>query len=474
MVIKRWNAKHASPALKASMALLAANLILKGLSLISGPIFTRIMPADEYGIASTFYSWQNILNVLITFNLTSGVFNNGMLEMKEDREVFQFSLLVVSAASGLFWLLLFFIFAGTFVDFTGMPKILIFFMMTYFIFVPAYQYWSGRQRYEFKYKLLCAIIVLIAFSSIIFGIAAVVHVPVRYKGITKVVVTESVYIFVGVIFSVYLAVRARFRFKIEYCIYALRFNLPLIPHYLSMYVLSSSDRVMISKLVNTASTAIYSVAYTVAAVINILWQSVEASLSPWIYERLGEGDHQAVRRFTVKIIALFGGICMFCTLFAPEIMYILAPSSYYSGIYIIPSIAAGVYFTAVYSLYMRIELFYKNTGFATIATSTVAVLNILLNYIFINLYGFIAAGYTTMVCYMLLSLFHYCNVKVKKYAYILNNKLIFLFSVTVVLLSVLITFLYSMPALRYSLIALFAIAAFVMRKRLIVLIKQIR
>ena len=46
-VIRKF--KTASPAVKASMALLFANLILKGISLISGPIFTRIMSAINMG-----------------------------------------------------------------------------------------------------------------------------------------------------------------------------------------------------------------------------------------------------------------------------------------------------------------------------------------------------------------------------------------------------------------------------------------
>ena len=64
-----------------------ANLILKGLSLISGPIFTRIMPTDQYGIVSTFQSWQSLLAVIVTLNLSQGVFNNGMLEFKENRDM---------------------------------------------------------------------------------------------------------------------------------------------------------------------------------------------------------------------------------------------------------------------------------------------------------------------------------------------------------------------------------------------------
>lgn len=94
-------------------------------------------------------------------------------------------------------------------------------------------------------------------------------------------------------------------------------------------------------------------------------------------------------------------------------MAILAPASYKAGIYAIPAIAGGVYFTAVYSLYMRIELFYKKTTFATVASTIAAISNIILNYIFIEMFGFIAAGYTTMVCYALLALLHYMNVKRK-------------------------------------------------------------
>ena len=36
-----------------------------------------------------------------------------------------------------------------------------------------------------------------------------------------------------------------------------------------------------------------------------------------------------------------------------------------------------------------------------------AVTNIVLNYIFIKLFGFVAAGYTTLTCYVLYSLGHY-------------------------------------------------------------------
>ena len=46
-----------------------------------------------------------------------------------------------------------------------------------------------------------------------------------------------------------------------------------------------------------------------------------------------------------------------------------------------------------------------------VASCSGALLNILLNYIFIGLYGYYAAGYTTLICYMVFSFAHYLAYK---------------------------------------------------------------
>lgn len=458
--------KTASPAVKASMALLFANIILKGLSLISGPIFTRLMSTEQYGIVSTFSSWQSLLSVIFTLNLSQGVFNNGMLDFRNNRNEFEFSLYAISSSITIVLFVVFCFFDKEFEKILELPLPLILIMYIYFLFVPAYQFWSGRQRYEYKYKALVCITISIALLSLSSGIVAVLSVDDDQTAFARVFVMEGINAVIGCFFSVYLAFKARFRIKLKYCIYAIKFNLPLLPHYLSMYVLSSADRIMITKMVNTTATAIYSVAYTVASVINIVWQSIEASLAPWIYEKLSVKDTHSVRRLTIQIIGLFAFLCLFCTLFAPELMTVLAPKSYSEGIYVIPPVAAGVFFTAVYSLYMRIELFFKQTSFAAIATALAALSNIVLNYFFIKLCGFVAAAYTTLACYALLSLLHYCNVKRKGYADIINNKAVLAISILVIGLSIAISLLYSNYLLRYLIIVILMILAMYKRKEI--------
>ena len=195
-------------------------------------------------------------------------------------------------------------------------------------------------------------------------------------------------------------------------------------------------------------------------------------MSPWIYECLDVQDKENVKKTSGQIILVFAVFCLGCTLFAPEIMAILAPASYKAGIYAIPAIAGGVYFTAVYSLYMRIELFYKKTTFATVASTIAAISNIILNYIFIEMFGFIAAGYTTMVCYALLALLHYMNVKKKKYDDAIDNKKILVISIVVIVVSVLISILYSHRLLRYSFILTMFLATFIKRKAIIGMLRK--
>jgi len=459
--------RDASPAVKASMALLFANLVLKGLSLISGPIFTRIMTTEQYGIVSTFLSWQSMLSVIITLNLSQGVFNNGMLDYKEDRDTFQFSLIVITSIMTIVFTCVFFCFKQYWLTMFELPAVLIFVMLAGFFTVPAYSFWSGRQRYEFKYKALTLITICNSVFALIIGIVAVLFVPSSQTAIARVCAMEGVNIAIGLFFYIYIGIKAKFKFKFSYCKYALKFNIPLLPHYLSMYVLASSDRIMITKMINVSATAIYSVAYTVASVINIFWGSIEASLSPWIYEKLDQEDRNAVKKVSGKIMAFFAMMCISCTLFAPEIMRILAPASYSGGIYAIPAVAAGVFFTAMYSLYMRVELFYKQTGFATIATTMAAFANIALNYVCISRFGYIAAGYTTMICYALLALFHYFNVKNKGFSDAFNNRLFMVISIVVILLSSLVSILYTYTIIRYCLIACVLVIVVLKKKTII-------
>ena len=459
-----------SPVAKTSIALIVAKFFQKGLAFITSPIFTRIMPSSEYGIISTFTSWQSVLYIIATLNMSSGVFNNGMIDFKEDRESFISSILGLANLCTLIFTGIYLAFQKQLNSLFDLPQILIWIMIAYFFVTPAFNYWMGKQRFEFKYK---AVLILSILSSLIPSILAIVFVlaaPDSYKAITKVSATEVSTIIIGLVFYIYAFSKSKFSTK--YWKYAATINLPLIPHYLSMYVLSSSDRIMITKLVDTSATAIYSLAYTAASTVLILWSSIDAAIAPWIYQKMDEKDYAPIRKRGEEVILLFAACTVLITLFAPEFIRILGPEEYYEGIYVIPSVLGGVFFTAVFSLYMRVELFLKKSKTIMFATVMAAVTNLILNYIFINAYGYIAAGYTTLFCYLLLAVFHAFNLKKLGYGNVYNNGKTFAISICVCVCTVSLTLLYPYTIARYFLILAIVFSLLINRKKIFALIRR--
>ena len=70
-------------------------------------------------------------------------------------------------------------------------------------------------------------------------------------------------------------------------------------------------------------------------------------------------------------------------------------------------IILGEFLTILYNFPAEIEYFHAKTKNIAIATIFAAIINILLNYIFIRKYGYIAAAYTTLVTYIFYFIFHY-------------------------------------------------------------------
>ena len=77
-----------------------------------------------------------------------------------------------------------------------------------------------------------------------------------------------------------------------------------------------------------------------------------------------------------------------------------------------PPVAMSVFFMYVYDLFAKFAFYYEKTGYIMLASVVGAALNILLNWIFIDKYGYTAAGYTTLVCYVVYAITHYIMMRI--------------------------------------------------------------
>jgi O-antigen/teichoic acid export membrane protein len=128
-----------------------------------------------------------------------------------------------------------------------------------------------------------------------------------------------------------------------------------------------------------------------------------------------EKEESQIKSISSSLLALYAVIAILMTFFAPEIVRILATEEYYEAIYIMPPIATGIFLTSVAHMYSNILVYYKQTKYVMYASFIAAAVNLILNYIFIRIYGYMAAAYTTLVSYVLLVVFEvYWANKVSK------------------------------------------------------------
>ena len=150
---------------KAALTYVLANLLNKGLSYLTLPIFTRLMATDQMGIVTTFSSWQNILYPIITLSLTSGSINVAFLEYKENRDKYESNILTISSITGFCFLIITLIFRKAISDLLLLPESLIVLLALIIILNPALDIWYARQRYEFQYIKVLVVSVISSFSS---------------------------------------------------------------------------------------------------------------------------------------------------------------------------------------------------------------------------------------------------------------------------------------------------------------------
>ncbi|MFW2488468.1 lipopolysaccharide biosynthesis protein [Clostridium chromiireducens] len=473
--IDKYN-KMSAP-MKASIWFVICSVIQKSIATITVPIFTRILTEEQYGLYTVYQSWYGILIIFATLNLYAGVFNNGMIKFENDRNCFQSSLIGLSSVLTSVLLMIYLLFHNLFNEFMGLTTPLVLAMFVDFFCSVGLSFWTTRNKFEYKYRSLIIVTILIAVLTSVLGIAGVLLTEYKAEArILSIVIVQV--IFGGTLYI--LSVRSGKKIYVKkYWNFALAFNLPLIPHYLSMSVLNQADRIMISKMVGNDKAAIYSVAYSVAMLMTIITQSINNSYVPWTYKALREKRYNDLRKNSNMLLALVGGMSLFVMIFAPEVIAVFAGGNYMEAIFAIPPVAGSVYFMFLYPLFCNIEFYYEQNKFIMVASSVGAVLNIILNWIAIPLFGYIVAGYTTLICYIIFAVVHYTFMKkickskeIKEDLY--DFKFITIFSCLYCGVIAFISFTYSNTILRYVIIAILVIVIIIMREKIRALFQAIK
>lgn len=467
-----------SEPLKASIWYSMCSILNKGIALISTPIFTRVMSEEDYGSFAIFQSWYGIILIFTSMNVFLSGYQKGLLLFKNEREKFTSSQLgLTTLLTGIFCI----IYLCNIKFWTKILEISPVLMIAMFIelfTMPALELWASSKRFDYKYKKYVFVSLAMSFFSVFGGVIAVLN--------NKSKLAARVYTDVGaksafaIILFIIIFYKGKTIYDKKFWKYAICFNLPLIPHYLANYVLGQSDRIMISKMIGNKQAAFYSVAYTISTIMLIITNAINDSLVPYIYKKIEKNECDTIENIIKPIVFLMAGLCVMTMAFAPEVILIFAGKKYMDAIYVIPPIACSVYFIFVYSLYITIEYYYQKTKSIALATTISAILNLLLNTVCIEKFGYYAAGYTTLFCYICLAVMHHVfykaiikesDLECKK---LYNERNIFFVGIFTIIIMLIMVVTYKITIIRYMIILFIIICLIVKRRYLLEILKGIK
>lgn len=465
--------KNLSVQVKATIWFMVCSFLQKGISILTTPIFTRMLSMSEYGKYNVFNSWYGIAQIIISLNLSYGVYTQGLIKFDKERKQFSSSLQGLTTLLVIIWLVIYWCFSDYFNWLCSLntPQMVLMILMVWTTSV--FNFWASEQRVLYNYKNLVLLTLSVSLAkpimSILFIQAAKDKVTARLLGIVG---GEVIAYFVLFIAQIY---RGRKIFIWKFWKYAVLYNLPLIPHYFAQTILSSADRIMIERIIGDSEAGIYGLAYSISLIMTIFNTALMQTINPWMFQKIKDKKEQDISRIgylTLVCVALvnIGLIC-----FAPEAVYIFAPDTFDDAISCIPPIAMSVFFMFGYELFAKFAFYYEKTTFVMAATVGAAVINVILNYMFIPIFGFVAAGFTTLVCHIIYFIGHYifmkkvCKDKGLRPPY--NLKYIILISAVFVIISFLLSLTYALPFVRYLIIAIGVLVIVVFKKEVYFRIK---
>ena len=463
--------------IKASFAYTVCSVIQQTLSILTLPLFTRVLTKAQYGQFSVYSSWLAIIMIFTTLNLPYGSFNTALVKFEDDCDKYISSIQGICIGLTGIAFVIYLPFSKLWNHLFTLPTLFVVIMLVEAFATASLQFWFGKQRFDYKYKGVVLITLLISVLSPLLALYLVSS--VSEKGYARIFGYSVVNIVIGVFFAAYNLYKGGFRIQKKYIRYALTFNIPLIPYYLSQTVFNQSDRLMINSICGTDKAAVYSVAYSLALVLSFVLNSINNSYVPWFYKKLKNQQAGDNKKISLMIASLMAFLLMGVIIVAPELITIMAGKQYVEAVWVVPPVAMSLLLLFYAQLFINVELYYEKKAVMVISTVLAAALNIVLNALFINWIGYIAAGYTTLASYLVFAIANYISCKKILKTENIPNTIFGIRGLVILFLSMFVCAmiamaLYSYLYVRCIIIVIVFSIIFVFRKRLVLLLKDYR
>ncbi|MCR4908067.1 MAG: oligosaccharide flippase family protein [Lachnospiraceae bacterium] len=457
-------------AVKSGLWYVLSNVLIRAVGIITAPIYTRLLTTAETGYANNFNNYVSIFTVVTCLCLIYSV-GRAKLDFKDEFDAYMSSIQTLSSLFGLVILTLVMIFSPA-EGWLGYPRYALFLMFLVLTVYPSVDYQQYKYRFEWRYRENIAISVILTILTVFLSIGLIFMMP-EDKGFAKILGTVIPELLLGGWCYFNIVRKGRCFYRKEYWRYALSIGLPMIPHGLALILLARMDTSMISRRCTMAEVGLYTSGYTIGTLLMFITNAVGNAWLPWFNERLYAEDREAIREKNRLLMEGGTALTLLFIAFAPLAVRILLAKSYRECMWVVPPVALGTLCQYFYTNYVNVELFYKKTAMIAVNSIIAAGVNYVLNAVFIEKYGYIAAAFTTLFGYAFLNLLHFICTRLILKKKIYADGYYFLLLFAAILGGLLLMLLYKQPVIRYGITLILALVLAIRRKNDILKLKTV-
>lgn len=392
------------------------------------PYYSHIFLTAEYGIVTHLYAYMAFLLVLLTYGMETGYFR--FASDRADKDLVYSSSLISLFVTSVSFLLLVYSFTDVlagWLDYVNHPEYIrwIGWIMAFdaFTSIP-----FAKLRIESKAVKFAVLKMVNIFANIFFNIFFLTICPLLLKNNpghpVGLIYSENIgvgYVFISNLISSAITfvllipeLKIKLRFDGRLLKEIVWYSFPILVVGIAGMVNQNIDKILLPKLLSAdqqpmEQLGIYGANYKLAVLMNMFIQAFRYAFEPFFFSQVKSENNKKGYALILKYFVIFGliiflGISLFMDLF--KSMNII-DEDYYSGLKVVPLILMANLFLGIY---YTLSLWYKltdKTRYGAYFALIGSVISLVINVLFIPVYGYMASAVAVLVCFVVMSVLSY-------------------------------------------------------------------
>lgn len=400
-----------SKLIKNTAIIALGNICTKCISFFMLPLYTSLMSTEEYGTVDMITTYSGILVILLTVQFEQGVFRY-LIESRSNQEKQKkyisttiFSLIALNIVATI--------------------------LITMFLSIIKYEY-----IVYFILNMLVGVCISIVLQiprglgnnaiyamgscisgslNVILNVFFIAILHWNIKGMLLATILSqgiaATYVFIYIKLWKYISLKWISKDSLRRL---LKFSIPLVPNTFCWWVINASDRVIINTFIGVAANGIYSVAYKFPSLFSMISNIFQMSWTESASENVDDENNATYMQSVMdKSIKFYSSVNIGIIACMPFAFNFLVKENFAEAYYYIPILMTAAFFHSIANLYGSIYTAYKMTKEIAKTTVLAAILNILINILFINIFGLYSAALSSMIAYLAITIVRHRDIQNK-------------------------------------------------------------